>query len=338
MLDDHDGVAQLDEPIEHVQQFGQVVEVQAGGRLVEQIERVSRVGAGEFGGQFHPLGLAAGERRGRLAEREIIEAHVAQRLQDAADLGYALEKLHGLAAGHVQHLGDRLAVIAHGERLLIVALAVARIALDPDVGQEVHLDAKLAVALALFATAAGHVETEPPRLVAAKFRLGQLGEERADQVQGPRERGRIGTGRLTQGLLIDADHLVDLLDAEDGIVGAGKGLGTVQRAGERGVEHVFHQRTLAAAAGTGDDGKRAQRDLDVDVLEVVVAGAADFEPGGVGGEQASRGRQARGATREILPSRLPSSRLLCPLPSVLHCSLLAIRRFVGTAIAFLPVR
>ena len=180
------------------------------------------VGAGEFGGQFHALGLAAGERRGGLAEREIIEAHVAQRLQDAADLGDVLEKLHGLAAGHVQHVGDRLAVIADGERLLVVALAAAGVALDPHVGQEVHLDAKLAVALALLATAAGHVETEPPRLVAAKFRLGQLGEERADQVEGPRERGRVGTGRLAQGLLIDADHLVDLLDAADGIVGAGK--------------------------------------------------------------------------------------------------------------------
>ena len=69
-------------------------------------------GRDKFGGQFYALGLAAGERRGGLAEREIIEAHVAQRLQDAADLGDVLEKLHGLAAGHVQHLGDRLAVIA----------------------------------------------------------------------------------------------------------------------------------------------------------------------------------------------------------------------------------
>ena len=296
-------------------------------------------GRAEFGGQFHALGLAAGERGGRLAEREIIEAHVAQRLQDAADLGDALEKLHGLAAGHVEHLGDRLAVIADGERLLVVALAAARIALDPDVGQEVHLDAKLAVALALLATAAGHVETEPPRLVSAKFRLGQLGEERADQVQGPRERGRVGTGGLPQGLLIDADHLVDLLDAADRIVGAGKGLGTMQRAGQRRVEHVFDQRTLAAAAGAGDHGKRAQRDLDVDVLQVVVAGAADFQPGGgagsdgAGSSYPSPGETGRLASASSCSSAPCSLSPLLPAPAPP-----AIRRFVGTGMAFLPVR
>ena len=277
MLDDDDRVAEFDEPVEHVQELGQVVEVQAGGRLVEQIERVAGIGAGKLGGQLDALGLAAGKRWRGLAEREVIEAHVAERLQDAANLGDAMEELHRLAAGHVEHLGDRLAVEADGERLFVVALAAARVALDPHVGQEVHLDAKLAVALALLAAAAGHVETEPPRLIAAKFRLGQLGEKRANEIEGPCERGRIGTGRLAQRLLIDADHLVDLLDAADRIVRAGKGLGAVQRAGERSVKQVFHQGALAAAAGASDDRKRAQRNLNVDVLEVVVACPEDFK-------------------------------------------------------------
>ena len=81
VLDHHDRVAQVDQPVEHVQQLGQVVEVQAGGRLVQQVERLAGVGPREFGGQLHPLGLAAGERRGRLAEREVVEPHVAERLQ-----------------------------------------------------------------------------------------------------------------------------------------------------------------------------------------------------------------------------------------------------------------
>ena len=79
VLDHHDRIAQIDQPIEHVEQFGQIVEVQAGGRLVEQIERLAGVGPGKLGGQFHALGLAAGKRRRRLAEREVIEAHVAKR-------------------------------------------------------------------------------------------------------------------------------------------------------------------------------------------------------------------------------------------------------------------
>ena len=190
MLDHHDRVAQIDQPVEHVQQLGQIVEVQAGGRLVEQVERSAGVGPRKLGGQLDPLGLAAGERRGRLAEREVIEPHVAERLQRPANLRDVLEQLDRLAARHVEHVGDRAAVVADGQRFGIVALPAARVALDPHVGQEVHLDAKLPVALAFFAPPAGHVETEPPRRVAAQLGLGQLGVERADQVEHAGERGR----------------------------------------------------------------------------------------------------------------------------------------------------
>ena len=114
VLDHDDRVAQVDQAVEHVEQLGQVVEVQAGGRLVEQIERLAGVGARQFGGQLDALGLAAGERRRGLAEREVVEPHVAERLQDAADLGDVLEQLHRLAARHVEHVGDRLAVVADG--------------------------------------------------------------------------------------------------------------------------------------------------------------------------------------------------------------------------------
>ena len=138
-----------------------------------------------------------------------------------------------LAARHVQHVGDRTAVVADGQRLGVVAAAVARVALDPHVGQEVHFDAELPVALALLAAPAGHVETEPPRRVAAELGLGQLGVKRADQVEHAGERGRVRGGRLPQRLLIDADHLVDQLDAADGVVGAGERLGAVQGAGQR---------------------------------------------------------------------------------------------------------
>ena len=185
MLDHHHRVAQVDQAIEHVQQLGQIVEVQAGGRLIQQVERSAGVGPGKLGGQLDPLGLAAGERRGGLAEREVVEPHVAQHLQRAANLGDVLEQPHRLAARHVEHVGDRPAVVADGQRFGIVAPAAARVALDPHVGQEVHLDAELPVAFALLAPPARHVETEPPRRVAAEFRLGQLGVERADQVETP---------------------------------------------------------------------------------------------------------------------------------------------------------
>jgi len=86
VLDNDHRIAMIDESIEHFKEFCEVVEVEAGRGFIEQIERLAGVGPCEFGGQLDALGFAAGERRRALAEREVIEADVAQRLQDAADL------------------------------------------------------------------------------------------------------------------------------------------------------------------------------------------------------------------------------------------------------------
>ena len=67
VLDHQHRVAPIDQPVEHGQQLPDVVEVQAGGRLVEDVERLAGVDAGQFGGQLDPLGFAAGERGRRLA-------------------------------------------------------------------------------------------------------------------------------------------------------------------------------------------------------------------------------------------------------------------------------
>ena len=46
VLDDDDRVAQVDQAVEHVEQLADVVEVQAGRRLVEDVERSCRCWAG----------------------------------------------------------------------------------------------------------------------------------------------------------------------------------------------------------------------------------------------------------------------------------------------------
>ena len=89
VLDDDDRVAQVGQAVDDVEELADVVEVQAGRRLVEDVEGLARVGPGQLGGELHALGLAAGERRRGLAERDVAEADVVQGLQDLADLGDA---------------------------------------------------------------------------------------------------------------------------------------------------------------------------------------------------------------------------------------------------------
>jgi hypothetical protein len=85
--------------------------------------------------------------------------------------GHGLEEADAFLDGHVEHVGDRLLAEVDLERLAIVALALADVAGDVDVGQEVHLDLDDAVALAGLAAAALDVEREAPRTVAARLRI-----------------------------------------------------------------------------------------------------------------------------------------------------------------------
>src|SRR5439155_25817746 len=106
-------------------------------------------------------------RRGRgLAELDEVEADVVQRLQIPSQLRDLGEERERLLDRHRQDVRDRLALEADLERLAVVARALAGLAGDVDVGQEVHLDLDLAVSLAGLAAAAADVEREAAGLVA----------------------------------------------------------------------------------------------------------------------------------------------------------------------------
>ena len=125
---------------EDLEQARDVVEVEAGRRLVEDVEGLAGRPLRQLGGQLDALRLAAGERRGRLAEVDVAHPDVVERLELVADRRHRLEELERLLDGHLQDLGDVLALVVDLERLAVVALALADLALHVHVGQEVHLD------------------------------------------------------------------------------------------------------------------------------------------------------------------------------------------------------
>ncbi len=228
MLDDQHRVAGIDEIVQHFQQHLDVGKVQAGRRLVEQIERAAGRSFHQLAGELDALGLAAGERRRGLAELEVIEPHVVQRLQLVTDLRDVFEMAERLLHVHLEHFGDALVLEHDLQRFAIEAVAFADRAGDPDVGQKIHFEAVRAVAFARFAAAALHVEAEPARLVAAAFRFGQLRVEVADVVEQLDVRGRVRARRAADRRLIDGDELVELLEAFDPVVRAGLAFAAVQ--------------------------------------------------------------------------------------------------------------
>ena len=198
------------------------------------------------------------------------EADVNEGAQVTGDGGDAGEEVGPLLDRHVQHVGDRLALEVHLERLAVVAGAVADLARHVDVGQEVHLDLDRAVTGARLAAPALDVEGEPTLLVAADLGLGRGREQGADAVEHAGVGGRVGTRSPTDGRLVDVDDLVDLVEAVDAAVPSGDGARVVDVLGQGGVEDVVDDRRLARARDPGDRAEDAQREVHVDVLEVVL--------------------------------------------------------------------
>ena len=273
VLDDHQGVAALHEALQHLHKLADVLEVQARGGLVEDVDGLPGGPLAEFGGELDALRLPAGEGGAGLPDLHVAQAHVAQQGHLAFDGGDRLEETLGVLDGQVQHVGDGLAVVLDFQRLAVVPRALADLARDVDVGQEVHLDLHDAVALAVLAAATLHVEREAPGLVAAPPRLGRAGEQVADLGEHAGVRGGVAARRTADGALVDLDDLVQVLHALDAVVPAGRGLRAVQFARQGGMQDVVDQGALAAARGAGHDRHGAQRNVDGHVLEVVFARA-----------------------------------------------------------------
>ena len=112
----------------------------------------------------------------------------------AGDRRDAGEQPQGLLDRHVEHISDGVALVVDLEGLAVVALALADLAGDVDVGQELHVDLDRAVAGAGLAAAAADVEGEPARQVAAHLGLVGGREEPPDVVEHAGVGGRVGPG------------------------------------------------------------------------------------------------------------------------------------------------
>jgi hypothetical protein len=76
-------------------------------------------------GEFHALRLAARERGGLLADLDVAEADVASAWCSFSRIAGGLEELARFLDGHVEHVGDGLALVGDLQRLAVVALALA---------------------------------------------------------------------------------------------------------------------------------------------------------------------------------------------------------------------
>src|SRR5690606_1593026 len=85
---------------------------------------------------------------------------------------------------HIEDIGDGFALEENFQRFAVIALAMADVAGDVNIRQEVHLDLDDAIALTCFAATALDVEGKAAGLIAARFGLRQAGKPVTDRSEG----------------------------------------------------------------------------------------------------------------------------------------------------------
>src|SRR5713101_3614706 len=215
VLDDEHRVAEINKALQDVEKLSHVVEVQARRRFIKDVKRASGLAFREFAGQLDALRFAPGKCGGGLPESDVAEANFYESRELLLNLRNILEKLQRIRRGQIQDIADGLPLVADGERFRIVAPAAANFAHYVNVGKKIHFDAAQAVALAGFAAAAFHIETETAGAVAALARFRQHGKKIADRRENSGVGGGIGPRRAADWRLIDFDDFVNLVSADN---------------------------------------------------------------------------------------------------------------------------
>src|SRR5262249_5626890 len=122
------------------QELLDVVEMEAGRRLVENEQRAGFARARHVRGELQALRFAAGKRRQRLPQADVVEAHGPQRAQPVLDIGRVFEELDRLRDRQVQHVVDRAAAVGDFEDLLAETAPLALGTRRVNVGEKLHLD------------------------------------------------------------------------------------------------------------------------------------------------------------------------------------------------------
>ena len=165
MLNDDDGVALVDEPLQNIEEDADVLEVQARRGFVEDKDGAPRITFRKLSGEFHTLAFTARKRGGRLPKANVPQTHFLQGLDFLQNGGDVFKKLHRLIDGHIEHIGNAFALIAYFERLAVIAASAASLATHEDIGEEIHLYRLVTVAAASLAATTFHIEGEAAGLV-----------------------------------------------------------------------------------------------------------------------------------------------------------------------------
>ena len=87
VFDDDDGIATIYQSLQHIHQNADVLEVQSRGRLVQNVQRLTRILLRQFGSQLYTLALTTAKRCRGLSQFDVAKTNVLDCLNLAQDIG-----------------------------------------------------------------------------------------------------------------------------------------------------------------------------------------------------------------------------------------------------------
>ena len=210
MLNNDDAVAAFEQGVESCQQALDVVEVESGGGLVENEEGVLLLFHSEEIGKLHALVLTSGKCRRALAQLDVTQSDVFERLKTFTNRLVAVlpKEFDGLADGHVEHVVDVLAFVSDVENVALEPLPVAGVAHQFQIGHELHFHGNDTCALAFLASSSVSIEGEELRTESHLLGEGLFGKQLANGVVGLHVGCRVRARALANWILVDQFHVL----------------------------------------------------------------------------------------------------------------------------------
>lgn len=135
MLDNDNRTARINQAFQDLEQLMDISHMKSRRWLIQDIERPSRIGLGEFRRKFDALRLPAGQGRRRLSQADIAQAHIFKDLEFLQDSLMVAEIITGFRNGHVKDIRNILALIMDLKRIPIISRAPTDFTGDIDIGK-----------------------------------------------------------------------------------------------------------------------------------------------------------------------------------------------------------
>ena len=143
-----------------------------------------------------------------------------------------------------------------------------------------HLNLDDSISAAGFAPSTLDIKAETSFLIAFGLGICSCRKKITDLIKNASISCRIGTWCSSNRRLVNINYLIQPINSQDIVMLSGNHPGTVQISRQSLIENLIDQGTLTRTGNTGDTGHNSQRNIHINMLQVVLGRSFDCQKSG----------------------------------------------------------